>query len=175
MATDNAGNVQPIPTAPQATIQVLAPLSVNSYVAVSPDPRNAPVSSIEVTFSLSVNLSTFTSSALTLTDDGGPNLITGAVSISLVSGSTYQISGLAGLTAAEGNYTLTVNAADIKDQYGNPGVDALSTSWLMDTTPPTSSVNALPSQTTTTSFVLSVTGTDPNGAGEARPRASPRS
>ncbi len=58
VATDNTGNVQPIPTAAQATIQILSPLSVNSYIAVSPDPRNAPVSSIDVTFSLPIDLST---------------------------------------------------------------------------------------------------------------------
>ena len=69
---------------------------------------------------------------MTLTDDGGPNLITGSVSISLVSGSMYQIGGLAGLTAAAGTYTLTVNAADIEDQYGNPGTGSMSTSWVVD-------------------------------------------
>ena len=33
----------------------------------------------------------------------------------------------------------------------------------MDTTPPTSTVNALPAQTTSTSFTVSVTGSDPAG------------
>ena len=41
--------------------------------------------------------------ALTLTDNGGPNLITGAVTITLVSGSTYSINGLSGLTDRRGN------------------------------------------------------------------------
>ena len=79
-----------------------------------------------------------------MTDNGGPNLITSAVSITLVSGATYQISGLSGLTGAEGSYTLTINAAEIQDPSGNPGTGSMSTSWLMDTTPPTSAVNALP-------------------------------
>ncbi len=56
---------------------------------------------------------------MTLTDDGGPNLINGGVSLALVSGTTYAIMGLSGLTTAEGLYTLTVNAADIQDQDGD--------------------------------------------------------
>ncbi len=76
IATDNAGNVQPTPTAAQATTEIVGGLSVSSIAAVSPNPRNSTVSSIDVTFSEPVNLTTFTDSALTLTDNGGPNLIT---------------------------------------------------------------------------------------------------
>ncbi|MFI5458474.1 MAG: SdrD B-like domain-containing protein [Isosphaerales bacterium] len=169
IATDNAGNVQTTPTAAQATIQILAPLSVTSVAPVSPNPRNTPVSTRDVTFSEPVTLTAYSTTALTLTDNGGANVITSAVTISLVSGSTYQIGGLSGLTSAEGGYTLTVNAAAIKDTYGNPGSGSLSTSWLMDTTPPTSTVNALPAQTTSTSFVVSVTGSDPTGANGSTP------
>ena len=118
-----------------------SPLMIASIAAVPPNPRNTAVSSIDVTFNEPVNLGTFTGSGLTLTENGGPNLITSAVSVSLISGSSYQINGLAGLTASNGNYTLTVNAAGIRDRYGNPGTDSLSTSWLMDTTPPTSRVS----------------------------------
>ena len=82
---------------------------------------------------------------------------------------------LMGLTTAQGEYTLTVNAADIQDQNGVAGTNLLSTSWLMDTTPPTSSVSSLPQETTSTSFVVSVTGSDPAGTGGARHRVLPRS
>ena len=68
---------------------------------MSPNPRNTSVGSIDVTFSEPVNLATFTDTALSLTDNGGSNLITGAVTVSLVSGSTYQIKGLSGLTTAQ--------------------------------------------------------------------------
>ena len=79
-----------------------SPLIPTGLGNISPNPRNTPVSSEDVTFNQPVNLTTCTSSALTLTDNGGANLITSAVTVSLVSGSTYQISGLSGLTAAEG-------------------------------------------------------------------------
>ncbi len=155
-----AGNANYVSASGTVTDVIAPPLTVGSIAAVSPNPRNAAVSSIDVTFNKPLNLSTFTASALTLTDNGNSNLITSAVTASLVSDSTYQINGLAGLTAAQGNYTLTVNAADIQDPNGNSGSGTLSTSWLMDATPPTSHVNALPVRETSLSFSVSVTGTD---------------
>ena len=89
----------------------------------------------------------------------------------MVSGDTYQINGLAPLTTAEGTYNLTVNAADIQDTHGSPGAGSVSTSWLMDTTAPTSAVTSLPAQTTSTSFTVSATATDPRGANGSTPSA----
>ncbi|MFI5454966.1 MAG: dockerin type I domain-containing protein [Isosphaerales bacterium] len=135
------------------------PLTLTSIASVA-SPRNTPVSSVDVTFNEPVNLGTFTDSALTLSDNGGPNLITGAVTVTSVSGSTYQINGLSGLTASNGNDTLTVSATGIQDPSGNAGTNTLSTSWLMDTTPPTSHVNALAKRGTSLTFAVSVTGSD---------------
>ena len=102
-ADDAAGNVSPT-----ATFNVFVdetPPQISSVAAVTPNPRNTPVGSVDVTFSEPINPATFTTANLSLTDNGGPNLITSAVTISLVSGttSTYQIGGLSGLTTAEGN------------------------------------------------------------------------
>ncbi len=169
IATDNAGNVQATPAAAEQTVQILAPLNVTAVAPVSPNPRNTAVSSVDVTFSSPINLAAFSDSALTLTDNNGANLITGAVSINPVSGTTYQITGLTGLTSAEGNYKLTVNSLLIQDADGNLGTDSLSTSWLMDTTPPTSTANTLPAQTTSTSFSLSATSNDPTGSNGSTP------
>jgi len=61
---------------------------------------------------------------------------------------------------------LTVDAADIDDTYGNSGTGTASTSWLMDTTPPTSHViNSLGATQTSDSFPVSVTFSDPTSAG----------
>ncbi len=169
VATDAAGNVQPKPTAPQQMVQILAPMTVSSIIAVAPNPRNTTVSTIDVTFTQPLDLTVSDDDALTLTDNGGPNLITSAVTITQVSGSTYQIGGLTRLTSSEGSYTLTVSAAFVDDPYGNPGTGSLSTSWLMDTTPPTSTVNPLPAQTTSTSFTVSVTSNDPTGSDSSTP------
>jgi len=169
VATDNAGNLQATPASAQQTVQILVPLTVSSIAAVSPNPRSTPVSAIDVSFSLPVDPAAFSYYALTLTDNGGPNLITSAVTVTLISGTTYQIGGLAGLTSSEGSYMLTVDATGIEDQYGNPGTGTLTTSWLMDTTPPTSTVNPLPPTITSTSFTISVTGSDPTGSNGSTP------
>ena len=169
VATDAAGNTQPTPTAAQQTIQILAPMSVSSITAVTPNPRNATVSAIDVTFTQPLDLTGSDDDALTLTDNGGPNLITSAVTITLLSGSTYQIGGLAGMTSPEGSYSFSVAAAFVDDLYGNPGTGSQSTSWLMDTTPPTSSVKPLPTTTTSTSITVSVTGSDPAGSNGSTP------
>ena len=142
------------------TVSPAAALTVTSIAPVTPNPRNATVASVNVTFSAPINLATVTAGAILLTDNGGPNLITGSVAMSLVSGSTYQIGGLSSLTTAQGEYTLTVNSAEIQDQNGIAGTNSLSTEWLMDTTPPTSSVSALPARETSLVFPVSATGSD---------------
>ena len=101
--------------------------------------------------------------------DNGQSISTNSASLALVSGDTYQINGLAAATVPDGTYVLTVNAADIQDAYGNPGTASVSTSWLMDTTSPTSAVNSLPAQTTSTTFTVSVTATDPAGVDGSTP------
>ncbi len=167
VATDNVGNVEATPPAAQATTEVVAPLSPVSIAPVSPNPRNTPVSSVEITFNQPVKQGSFTAAALRLTDNGGPNLITSAVTIGLVSGSTYDVSGLASLTSASGTYTFTVDASQIDDPNGSPGTGTLSTSWVTDTTTPTSSVSPLPAAETSTSFMVSWSGTDGAGPGIA--------
>ncbi len=122
----------------QALSQVVnlpAGLKVISLGPVTPSPRNQPVASISVTFNEPIELGSSNMSALELTRDGGSNLITsGGMTITAVSGSTYQIGGLAGLTADEGTYSLTVDAADLEDSGGQSGTGSLSTSWLTDLT-----------------------------------------
>ena len=155
-----AGNANYSSASGTITDVITAPLTVASIAAVSPDPRNSAVSSIDVTFSTPINTSSLTAGALTLTDNNGPNLITSAVTLSLASGSTYQIDGLSTLTGTSGNYTVTLNAAAIQDTNGNPGSGSLSASWLMDSVPPTSHVSALPKTEAGLTFAVSATGSD---------------
>ena len=93
-ADDAVGNVSP-----SSTFNVFVdetPLTVSSIAAVTPNPRNTAVGSVDVTFTKPINAATFTTADLSLTDNGGPNLITSAVTISLVTGttSTYAIGDL---------------------------------------------------------------------------------
>jgi subtilisin family serine protease len=107
-------------------------------IKVSPNPRNTPISTLEVSFDRPIDLDTFDYHALSLTLNGGPNLITSAVMIEAEPGqaSSYLIDGLGGLTQAEGSYTLTVDATGVKDTNGVSGVGAESATWVMDTTAP---------------------------------------
>ena len=154
VATDNVGNVQPTLSASQSHTTVGNPLSVVSITSVAPNPRNTPVSTVDVAFSGPVDANIFILADLTLADNGGPNLITNAVTIT-GSGSSYEIGGLAGLTTANGNYVLTVDAPGIL------GINSLSTSWLMDSLPPSSSAKvAAHASETSLTFAVSVAGSD---------------
>jgi hypothetical protein len=113
-----------------------APVVVQALDAISPNPRNVPITSVNVTFSKAVNPAAFDYHALSLTLNGGPNLITSAVTIAPWSGNTYVINGLGSLTGGDGNYQLTVNAAAIEDAGGTLGFGTQSTAWTLVTTGP---------------------------------------
>ena len=87
-------------------------------INVSPDPRLSAVSSIDVAFNGPINALTFDHNDLALTRNGGPNLITSAVTVAHLSGNIYRIFGLTPLTSANGNYQLSVNLANITDAAG---------------------------------------------------------
>jgi hypothetical protein len=135
----------------------LTPLT-ETVTPVAPNPRNTPVPSVQVVFNRPIDLSTFTYADLALTRNGSPVTLTSAVTTSLVSGSTYGVSGLAGFTAAEGNYVLTVQGGGIQDPSGAAGTGSASAAWVMDTTAPTAGVAAVsPSPRNTGVGSLSIT------------------
>jgi fibronectin-binding autotransporter adhesin len=109
------------------------PLAITSITAVSPNPRNTPVSSIEVTFNDPINTSSVASGAVTLTENGNPIALSG-LTFTLVPGTsaTYAVGSLSSFTAAVGTFVLTVNAADINDQHGFAGSGSASTSWVTE-------------------------------------------
>ncbi|MFN0053205.1 MAG: CARDB domain-containing protein [Planctomycetales bacterium] len=167
-AVDVAGNVEAAPGSPDATTTVVAPLTVTAVGPVSPDPRNTAVASVEVTFSAAITAGSFSSSDVTLTRNAGANLITGAQTISFVGGTTYRINNLIGLTGTDGSYLLTVDATTISDSYGLAGQGNGIDSWLMDTVRPTSTIQALPPRSSSTSLEIVVLGNDPS-AGNGSP------
>ena len=120
-ATGNADNTPP-------TVTDIRDLQI--------DPRNIPVSSLDVTLSEAIDLSSFTWEDITLTRNSGSNLINNTVTITPVNDTTYRINGLNNLTQTEGTYTLTVNGNEIKDLSGNLGIGSAAEIWVMDTTPP---------------------------------------
>jgi autotransporter-associated beta strand protein len=111
--------------------------AVVSVGAANPTLTNMPLQTADVVLSEPIVPSSFTDSALSLTLNGGPNLIDSGVTITQVNSTTYEIAGLASLTAAQGNYVLSVSAGGMVDADGNSGVGALSETWTMNTTGPT--------------------------------------
>ncbi len=109
--------------------------TISSLQQVSPNPTNAAVSTLDVTFGKPINPSTFDYHAVNLSFNGGPNLITNTVTITPVAGqtNTYRINGLSGLTSTPGSYTLTVDATGVQDLSANNGVGSANDTWTVVT------------------------------------------
>lgn len=137
---DDAGIVSNLAIKAVTPYPSMGPL-VTSVGPVTPNPRSVAVDTIDVTFSQPLLAGTFDRADLTLTRDGGSNLIDAGVSVALQSGNTYRVSGLTLLTQVAGDYTLTVSADAISDAGGYPGFGSGSTSWTMQTTAPTVTIN----------------------------------
>ena len=76
-----------------------AALTVTSVEPIT-TPRNTSVDTIDFTFSEPIDGATLDFSDLTLTRNGGANLLTASNTVTLVTGNTYRINGLASLTGA---------------------------------------------------------------------------
>ncbi|HSH14551.1 MAG TPA: hypothetical protein VLD18_00860, partial [Verrucomicrobiae bacterium] len=116
-------------------VDTVAPVLL-SVGPVTPSLQNAAVNSLETIFSEEMDSATFTAADVSLSLNGGSNLINGAVTITQTATNRFSIGGLAALTGTDGNYELTVNAAGIEDFGGNTGTGSLSTSWAKGTLAP---------------------------------------
>jgi len=103
---------------------------------VLPNPRNTPVTQIDVEFSSDMNPTTIDLNDVSLRLDGGANLIDNGVTITPLDARRFRIGGLNGLTLSGGLYDLTVSATGVEDDLGSSGVGQLSASWLTVTTGP---------------------------------------
>ncbi|HEX8914735.1 MAG TPA: hypothetical protein VF796_20455, partial [Humisphaera sp.] len=136
--TGTGGQVDTTP--PTATIAAVA------------TPRATAVDSVAVTFSEKVyNLDL---SDLTLSRNGGANLLTSAQTLTTTDGITYTLGGLTGLTAADGAYTLTVGSAGtppVADASGNALAGTATRSWTVSTvvTTPTPTITVISPSTVT--------------------------
>ncbi|MDB5388337.1 MAG: hemagglutinin/hemolysin-related protein, partial [Planctomycetaceae bacterium] len=90
-----------------------------TITAVSPAPRTTSVSSLTIVFSEAVT--GFGLTDLTLTRDGGTNLLTGAQTLTTTDNVTFTLGNLTGLTSTVGSYVLKLNApgSGIQDGVGN--------------------------------------------------------
>lgn len=112
-----------------------------SLSGVSTPTASKAVDGLVVQFSEDVDPASFAAASLTLTRNGGPNLITSEISLQPIDGKSYRILGLADLDSTDGQYVLTVSAAMVRDLAGNLGHGGDSLTWIMDTVPPAPPAN----------------------------------
>ncbi|NER02479.1 MAG: hypothetical protein F6K17_07495, partial [Okeania sp. SIO3C4] len=103
--------------------------------------RNIANPSITVTFDQAIAPESFDFQDITLTVNGGENLITENIEIEEQDETNYVIKGLIPLQTEDGEYTLTVNGSGITDSAGNSISENLSTSWELDTIAPLAATN----------------------------------
>jgi len=112
-----------------------------------------PLDTLVVEFSVPVDANSFSVDDLTLTRDGGANLLTEATGVTITkiadnpySGDTssatrYRISGLTGLTQADGDYALTLLSTGVATEGGTSGIGSYVLEWTTHTTGPQAAIN----------------------------------
>ena len=165
-AVDAAANVSPT-TEFTAFYDGTPP--VISQVQAPPTNPSQAVNSLAVTFSKAIVPSTFTASAISLTENGRAVALSGLTISANATNTVFTVSGLDSFDNSWGAYVLAVNATAVQDVAGNAGTGATSVTWAMvspDTTPPTSHVSPLPATSETTQFLVQWSGQDnPGGSG----------
>ena len=126
------------------TVNTIGPV-VEALATISPNPRNTIVQSLTVTLSEPIDPSSFTYQAVTVTQNGGPNLVTPAVTITEIDPTHYAITdfnnSFNAVTGIDGVYTVTVNGATLMDLAGNSGSGTVSETWTLNVTPPPAATN----------------------------------
>ena len=119
-----------------------------------------------MTFSEPINPTTFDRNDITLTLGGNPVTLGTAVRVRQLSPTEFQVYGLLVPTAAAGDYVLTVNAAGVKDDLGNPGTGSESVNFTV-TPPPPNGVVGVAGQIAgpTHDFVITSIPQDPGNDG----------
>lgn len=129
-------------------------------VSITPvtTPRSTALSSATIVFSAAVT--GFAIGDLTLTRDGGANLLTGSQTLTSGDNITWTLGNLSGITGTDGTYTLTLTASGsgIIDGSSNPLSNDSHIDWAKDAVAPTAAFTAVsPDPITTPISSLTVT------------------
>ncbi|MDV6032055.1 MAG: hypothetical protein F9B45_18575 [Phycisphaera sp. RhM] len=101
---------------------------------VGPDPRSTAIDTLAVNFDVAVDPTTFDHNDISLTLDGGSNLITPSVAVTQLGATQFLINGLTSITGAEGAYQLRVDGSGILDTVGNAIDGRDGERWTLDST-----------------------------------------
>jgi hypothetical protein len=156
---DAAGNAAAAGGPLTVTVDTAGPAP--AFEAVAPDPRLDPVAAVGLAFPETVY--GLTAADLSLTLDGGPNLLAADQPLTATGGRTFALSGLASLTAGVGTYALSLRAANgATDLAGNPAVPGATETWAV-AGPPTADAGGPYVANEGTTATLSAAGS--SGAG----------
>jgi len=110
---------------------------VSDIIDVTPDPRTDAVDEVQIVFSEEVT--GFDIGDLTLSLDGGADLLTGTQSLTTGDNISWTLGGLAPITAAAGAYTLTLTAvgSGIENLLSEALEADASDVWVVDLQAPT--------------------------------------
>ncbi len=110
------------------------------------------VKELTVVFNKAIDAASFTKEDLTLTFQGGPNIIDNSVVITKIDSVTYKVN-LTGVTTGNGFYAFTAQAAEIADLYGIKGATGKQVTWTQFLNVPTvEAFLAIPASRTAASF-----------------------
>lgn len=129
--------------------QVPAIVSINGAPA---EVSATQVKELTVVFNKAIDAATFTKEDMTLTFQGGANLIDNSVVITRIDSATFKVE-LSNLTTGNGFYNFTVQAAEVADLFGNKGEEGKNVTWSQFLTVPTvESFLAIPASRTAVAF-----------------------
>ncbi len=101
------------------------------FAAVSPNPATSAVPALTIQFNRPITGLTWQD--VTLTRDGGANLVTSATTLTSADNLTFTLGGnLASLTSYAGTYALSFNTAGFADASGNTVSTPMTESWILD-------------------------------------------
>jgi hypothetical protein len=124
---DLAGNLLATDASTSWTIDLVAPTA--TITPVNPNPHETAVDQLTILFNEPTQGLTLAN--LSLTFDGGANLLTSSQTLTTADNITWTLGNLAELTATQGSYNLALSATGITDTAGNPLAAAASTSWAL--------------------------------------------
>lgn len=124
-AVDEAGNVS---NPAQTTVFIDRAAPVATVAAITPNPRETPVSDLTVRFGEEIRNNTFKIDDISLTRNSTAVPLRG-ISIRPGAAGIFVVSGLAELTNTPGAYQLSINAGQVEDIAGNIGQGITRVEW----------------------------------------------
>ncbi len=121
-----------------------------------------PLNFIDLKFLAPIDATTLTKAALSISRNGGANLVDGTVSIvAQPDGKTYRFTGLAPITGDEGRYDFRLDLAGVRNSAGLVSGEIRTSMWINDHTAPTSTIRSLEFSQELNSFIIDLVGNEP--------------